>query len=165
MVTRAAFNSGKVDVVAINDLFINLKYMISLFQYDSIHGMFDGTEQDNTNIKWGDAGVECIVESTGTFTTLKKARIHLKGRAKRVIISASCVCVGHGPEEQLPQDYQQCLLHHLLLGPLVKVTHENFGIMELLMAMVCAIIASQRPWMVPLGSQEAAQKIITLLVL
>ncbi|KAH0506437.1 Glyceraldehyde-3-phosphate dehydrogenase [Microtus ochrogaster] len=73
LVTRAAFTSGKVDVVAINDPFIDLTYMVP--------------ERDPANIKWGNAGAEYVVESTGVFTTMEKAGAHLKVGAKRVIIS------------------------------------------------------------------------------
>ncbi|XP_005877654.1 PREDICTED: glyceraldehyde-3-phosphate dehydrogenase-like [Myotis brandtii] len=107
LVTRAAFNSGKVDIVAINDPFIDLNYMVYMFQFDSTHGKFKGTvkaengklvvngksisifqERDPTNIKWSDAGAEYVEESTGVFTTTEKAGVHLKGGAKGVIISA-----------------------------------------------------------------------------
>uniref|UniRef100_A0A8C2MMR7 glyceraldehyde-3-phosphate dehydrogenase (phosphorylating) n=1 Tax=Cricetulus griseus TaxID=10029 RepID=A0A8C2MMR7_CRIGR len=100
-VTGAAFHSGKVDIVAINDPFIDLNYMVYMFQYDSTHGKFKGTvkaengklvingkavtifqERDPANIKWGDAGAKYVVESTG------KAGARLKGGAKRVILSA-----------------------------------------------------------------------------
>ena len=106
LVTRAAFNSGKVDIVTINDPFIDLHYMIYMFQYDSTHGKFHGTvkaengkliingkaitifqERDPASIKWSDAGAEYVMESTGVFTTMKKAGAHLKGGTKRVIIS------------------------------------------------------------------------------
>ena len=75
-------------------------------KYDSTHGKFKGTvkaengklvingksisifqERDPSNIKWGDAGAEYVMESTGVFTTMEKAGAHLKGGAKRVIIS------------------------------------------------------------------------------
>ncbi|KAF6086151.1 hypothetical protein HJG60_008357 [Phyllostomus discolor] len=110
LVTRAAFYSGKVDIVAINDFFIDLNYMVYMFQYDSTHGKFIGTvkakngkfvingksisifqERDPANINWGDAGAEYVVESTGVFTTMEMIGTHLKGRTKRVIISTPSV--------------------------------------------------------------------------
>uniref|UniRef100_G3Q4G2 Glyceraldehyde-3-phosphate dehydrogenase n=1 Tax=Gasterosteus aculeatus aculeatus TaxID=481459 RepID=G3Q4G2_GASAC len=108
LVTRAAASGGKVEVVAINDPFIDLEYMVYMFKYDSTHGVWklgevkaDGGklvignmhitvfhEKDPANIKWGDAGADYVVESTGVFTTIEKASAHLKGGAKRVVISA-----------------------------------------------------------------------------
>uniref|UniRef100_A0AAQ5X366 Glyceraldehyde-3-phosphate dehydrogenase n=1 Tax=Amphiprion ocellaris TaxID=80972 RepID=A0AAQ5X366_AMPOC len=107
LVTRAAFTSKKVQIVAINDPFIDLEYMVYMFKYDSTHGRFKGEvkiegdklvidgqkitvfhERDPANIKWGEAGAQYVVESTGVFTTIEKASSHLKGGAKRVIISA-----------------------------------------------------------------------------
>jgi len=92
LVTSAAFNSGKVDIVAINDPFKDLSYMVYMFQYDSTHRKFNGTvkaenrkpvingkpisifqNRDPTNIKWDDAGSEYVVESTGVFTIMEKA--------------------------------------------------------------------------------------------
>ncbi|KAK7801964.1 hypothetical protein U0070_005951 [Myodes glareolus] len=164
LVTRAAFTSGKVDVVAINDPFIDLNYMVYMFQYDSTHGKFKGTvkaengklvingkaitifqERDPANIKWGDASAEYVVESTGIFTTMEKAGAHLKGGAKRIVINASCTT--------------NCL------APLAKVIHDNFGIVEGLMTTVHAITATQKTVDGPSGKlwrdgRGAAQNII-----
>ncbi|KAK1337157.1 hypothetical protein QTO34_001779 [Cnephaeus nilssonii] len=92
---------GKEDIVAINYSFIDLNYMVYMFQCDSTHGKLKGTvkaengklvingksisifqERDPANIKWGDAGAEYVVESTGVFTTMEKAGAHLKNGAK-----------------------------------------------------------------------------------
>ena len=81
--------------------------MVYMFKYDSMHGRFKGSvehkdgklvingqsidvhgERDPANIKWSESGAEYIVESTGVFTTIDKASAHLKGGAKKVIISA-----------------------------------------------------------------------------
>jgi glyceraldehyde 3-phosphate dehydrogenase len=93
LVTRAAFYSAlvKVEIVAISDPFIDLNYMVYMFQYDSTHDKFNSTvkvengklvinkkpntvfqEQDPANIKWGDARAEYVVEFTGISTTMEK---------------------------------------------------------------------------------------------
>ncbi|KAG0366743.1 hypothetical protein BGX24_003555, partial [Mortierella sp. AD032] len=107
LVLRAALANKNVQVVAINDPFIDLDYMVYMFKYDSTHGRYKGTVEakdghlivDGKNItvynslkpeeiQWGAAGAEYVVESTGVFTTIEKASLHLKGGAKKVVISA-----------------------------------------------------------------------------
>ncbi|KAL4837797.1 hypothetical protein H8958_011875 [Nasalis larvatus] len=102
LVTRAALNSGKVDIVAINDPFIDLNNTIYMFQYNSTHGKFHGTvkaengkliinrnpitifqEEDPSKIKWGDTGSEYIMESTGVFATMKKLGLICREEPKR----------------------------------------------------------------------------------
>uniref|UniRef100_A0A8C8YNW6 Glyceraldehyde-3-phosphate dehydrogenase n=1 Tax=Prolemur simus TaxID=1328070 RepID=A0A8C8YNW6_PROSS len=156
LVTRAAFNSGKVDIVTINDPFIDLNYMVSMFQYDSTHGKFHGTvkaengklvinghpitifqERDPTKIKWGEAGADYGVESTGVFTTLEKAGAHLDGGAKRVMISA--------PSADAPMFVMG--VNHKYQNNLTivsSVIHDNFGIVEGLMTTVHAVTATQK---------------------
>lgn len=106
LVLRASIEKG-ASVVAINDPFIGLDYMVYMFKYDSTHGRFKGTvtaadgflvvngnkiavfsERDPKAIPWAKAGAEYVVESTGVFTTIDKASAHLEGGAKKVIISA-----------------------------------------------------------------------------
>lgn len=84
-----------MDIVAISDLFVDLNYMVWMFQYGSTHGKFKGTvetengkhvingksisifcERDPVNIKWADASAEYVIESTSVFTTMEKARAH-----------------------------------------------------------------------------------------
>ncbi|KAK3828259.1 MAG: glyceraldehyde-3-phosphate dehydrogenase 2 [Benniella sp.] len=100
LVLRAAILSKNVDVVAVNDPFIDLDYMVYMFKYDSTHDghlVVDGHQiavfnQKNPNeIPWGYKGAVYVVESTGVFTTVEKASLHLKGGAKKVVISAPSV--------------------------------------------------------------------------
>nr|XP_055163326.1 glyceraldehyde-3-phosphate dehydrogenase-like [Nyctereutes procyonoides] len=182
LVTRAAFNSGKVDIVAINDPFIDLNYMVYMFQYDSNHGKFHGTimaengklvinrkpisifqEQGPTNNKWGDAGAKYVVESTGVFTTMEKAGAHLKGGAKRVIISVPSADAPMFVMGMNHENNASCTTN--CLPPLAKVIHDHFSIVEDLITTIHAITATQKTMDGPSGKlwrdgRGAAQKII-----
>lgn len=170
LVTRAAVLSGKVEVVAINDPFIELDYMVYMFKYDSTHGPFKGDvkaeggklvingkavtvfqERDPANIKWGDAGADYVVESTGVFTTMEKASTHLKGGAKRVIISAPSadapmfvVGVNHEKYDKSLKIVSNASCTTNCLAPLAKVINDNFTIVEGLMTTVHAYTATQK---------------------
>jgi len=137
LVLRAAVEKG-AQVVAVNDPFIGVDYMVYLFKYDSTHGRFKGTvtaeggflvvngqkitvfsERDPKDIKWASAGAEYIVESTGVFTTIEKASTHLAGGAKKVIISAPSadapmfVCgVNFGCLRSKISSYFECFMHY-----------------------------------------------------
>src|SRR3989338_1938459 len=106
LVFRAALDNPKVEVVGINDLF-DAEYLAYMLRYDSTQGRFKGTvevkggtmivngkpirmtsEKDPAALKWGEIGAEYVVESTGLFTEIEKAKPHLTAGAKKVIISA-----------------------------------------------------------------------------
>src|SRR3546814_172293 len=107
-VLRAAVeNFGKdIEVVAINDL-LEPDYLAYMLQYDSVHGRFKGDvsvdggqlvidgkrirltqERDPANLKWGEAGVDVVIESTGLFLSKDSAQKHLDAGAKKDVLSA-----------------------------------------------------------------------------
>ncbi|KAF7728251.1 hypothetical protein EC973_006532 [Apophysomyces ossiformis] len=170
IVLRASLKNPDVKVVAINDPFIDLEYMVYMFKYDSTHGRYKGTveakngklvvdgveiavyaERDPANIPWKDHEVEYVVESTGVFTTTEKAGAHLKGGAKKVIISAPSAdapmfVVGVNLDKY-SSDLQvisnaSCTTN--CLAPLAKVIDDEFGIVEGLMTTVHATTATQK---------------------
>lgn len=169
LVLRAALDKG-ASVVAVNDPFIGVDYMVYLFKYDSTHGRFKGTvtadngalvvngqriavfsERDPKTIPWGSAGADYVVESTGVFTTIEKASAHLTGGAKKVIISAPSAdapmfVVGVNLEAYDPSfkvvSNASCTTN--CLAPLAKVIHDNFEIVEGLMTTVHATTATQK---------------------
>jgi glyceraldehyde 3-phosphate dehydrogenase len=169
LVLRAAIDKGS-EVVAINDPFIDVTYMVYMFKYDSTHGRFKGDvheeggmlvvnghkihvfqEMKPNNIPWSKAGAEYVVESTGVFTTIEKAQAHFDGGAKKVIISAPSAdapmfVMGVNHEQYDPSmkvvSNASCTTN--CLAPLAKVIHDNFEIVEGLMTTVHAITATQK---------------------
>jgi glyceraldehyde 3-phosphate dehydrogenase len=171
LVFRAALESGKVEVVAINEPFMTVDYMIYNLKYDTVHGSFHGeahqkddstlvvngkeikvfSQKDPGNIPWGSAGAEYIVESSGVFTDADKAGLHLKGGAKKVIISApsnnaptfvmGCNEEAYKPEMNVISN-ASCTTN--CLAPLAKVINDTFGIEEGLMTTIHAITATQK---------------------
>lgn len=170
LVFRASINNPAVEVVGINDPFIDPDYMVYMLKYDTVHGRFDGevAEKDGKlivngkeiavyasmkpeEIPWKECGAEYIVESTGQFTTTEKASAHFAGGAKKVVISAPSsdapMFVMGVNQEKYSSDMKvvsnaSCTTN--CLAPLAKVVHDNFGIVEGLMTTVHATTATQK---------------------
>jgi len=170
LVMRAATEHSEVSVVAVNDPFMDVEYMVYMFKYDSTHGRFKGevshkdgkliingqevavyTKKNPDEIPWGTHGADYVVESTGVFTTIDKAQLHIKGGAKHVIISAPSAdapmfVMGVNNtlyKNNLPVvSNASCTTN--CLAPLAKVIHDKFGIVEGLMTTVHAVTATQK---------------------
>lgn len=170
LVFRASFEKSNVEVVAINDPFMDIDHLVYLLKYDSVHGKFnhevkgekgklfvDGkeiavySEKDPQNIPWGKCQVDVVCESTGVFLTKELSSAHIKGGAKRVIMSAP-------PKDDTPiyvmgindhqYDPKQTIVSNAscttnCLAPLAKVIHDKFGLIEGLMTTVHASTANQ----------------------
>eukprot|EP01083_Nonionella_stella_P146248 459740_1 len=170
LVLRDCVTRPDVNVVAVNDPFLELDYLCYMFKYDSVHGRFQGecstkdgclivndksikvyAIPDPSQIPWKETNVDYVVESTGVFTTMERAGAHLTGGAKRVVISAPSadapmyvMGVNH---EQFKPDQKvisnaSCTTN--CLAPLAKVLHDEFGILEGLMTTVHAATATQK---------------------
>jgi glyceraldehyde 3-phosphate dehydrogenase len=170
LVFRAAQERNDVQIVAVNDPFLDLDYLIYMLKYDTVHGKFEGTaenkggklfvngvevaffaEKDPANIGWGASGADYVVESTGVFTTIDKAKAHIAGGAKKVVISAPSndapmYVVGVNLEkytsDQTIVSNASCTTN--CLAPLAKVINDNFGIVEGLMTTVHAATNTQK---------------------
>ena len=172
-ILRAAYESGRnkdIQIVAINDLG-DVHTNAHLTRYDTAHGKFSGaisvegtmmivngdrikvlSEPDPSRLPWGDLGVDVVYESTGFFLSKEKAGAHLKGGAKKVIISAP----GGG---DVDATIVYGVNHHILkasdkvisnascttncLAPVVKVIHENIGLVSGVMTTVHAYTNDQ----------------------
>jgi glyceraldehyde 3-phosphate dehydrogenase len=172
LVLRAGIDNPFIEFVAINDLFPN-DSLAYLLKYDSAHGRFNGTveadedaltingkrlqswaERDPAALAWGSAGVDYVVESTGFFTDYDGAAAHLKGGARRVLISAPTktpdqvptLVMGvnqdtFDPDKHTVVSNASCTTN--CLAPVAKVVHDNFGLAEGLMTTIHAVTATQ----------------------
>jgi glyceraldehyde 3-phosphate dehydrogenase len=170
LVFRAAMGNPNCEVVAVNDPFMDLEYMVYMLKYDSVHKMYPGTVEmgegclivdgktikifaakDPASIPWGSAGADYVCESTGVFCDKPKAGLHLGGGCKKVIISAPpkddvpmFVCgVNHTEYKSDIQVVSNASCTTNCLAPLAKVVNDKFGIVEGLMTTVHAMTATQ----------------------
>ncbi len=164
MVFRAAVTKPEIEIVGVNDPFIDAEYMVYMLKYDSVHGQFKGevsakdgklvvngkeiqvfTEMDPKNIAWSACGAEYIVDSTGVFTSVEKASAHFVGGAKKVIISAPSsdapmfvMGVNHNTYTKDMKVISNASCTTNCLAPLAKVINDKFGLVEGLMTTVHA---------------------------
>jgi glyceraldehyde 3-phosphate dehydrogenase len=170
LVFRASVCRADIEVVGINDPFIDPGYMEYMLKYDTVHGRFDGkvshtedaiivngqkvkvfAKMNPVEIPWRQIGADYIVESTGVFTTMDKAQAHIQAGAKKVVISA--------PSADAPMfvmgvnnkqyDVSMNIVSNAscttnCLAPLAKVINDQFGIKEGLMTTVHATTATQK---------------------
>jgi glyceraldehyde 3-phosphate dehydrogenase len=191
IVLRNAIEHDDIDVVAVNDPFIEPHYAAYMFKYDSTHGIFKGevkaledgievngkkivfyVKRNPEEIPWSETGAYYIVESTGVFTTTEKAKAHLKGGAKKVVISAPSAdapmyVMGVNEKTYKPDvdviSNASCTTN--CLAPLAKVVNDKFGIIEGLMTTIHSYTATQKTVDGPSakdwrGGRTAAQNII-----
>ena len=172
LVFRAACGRKDIQVVGINDPFIDLDYMVYMLRYDSIHGKFDGevsTDKENnmlivngnkikvfaqmaaSDIDWKSCGAEYIAEATGINTTTEKASAHFVGGAKKVVITAPSsdapmfVCgvnLDKYNKDMKVVSNASCTTN--CLAPIAKVINDNFGLVEGLMTTVHSTTATQK---------------------
>ena len=168
LVFRAAIKQDDVIIVGINDL-LDVNHLAYLLKYDSVHGNFEGSikveqndlvvdgkkikisaERDPLAIGWGSLNTDVVAECTGIFTTLEKAKLHIDGGAKKVVVSAPSadapmfvMGVNHNEvkDDQLIVSNASCTTN--CLAPISKVLNDNFGIKEGLMTTVHATTATQ----------------------
>ena len=169
---RAGFKNKNIEFIAVNDLPTDTKVLAHLLKYDSTFGILDATVEAKENslvidgkelkvlahkspaeIPWGRLGVDIVIESTGVFTEAEKAKGHLAGGAKKVIVSAPAsneditIVMGVNSDKYTPEK------HHIIsnascttncLAPVAKVVHERFGIIHGQMTTVHSYTNDQR---------------------
>jgi glyceraldehyde 3-phosphate dehydrogenase len=170
-VLRAMSQQQVAKIRAINDL-TDTHTLAHLLKWDSVHGKFAGEisydneniivrghkikvlkERDPAKLPWQDLGVDVVLESTGFFTSRDKAELHIKGGAKRVLISApaknpdATICIGindsiYDPAKHTVISNASCTTN--CLAPLAKVLHDNFTIVNGFMSTIHSYTNDQR---------------------
>lgn len=170
MALRRSMELPDIAVVAVNDL-ANIGDLTYLIKYDSVHGPFPGqvshdektitvnglamqftSERDPAKIPWAQAGVDVVIESTGAFRGRSDASGHLRGGARKVLLSAPSddvdVTIVPGVNDAMydPARHQvlsmaSCTTNSL--APVAKVLQEQFGIVQLFITTVHAYTSSQ----------------------
>lgn len=172
LILRVASEDKDVEVVAINDPFIDVAYAKYLLDFDTIHGVFKGeskvegdclvvnnmkikffAEREPKDIKWGEVGADYICEATGKFVHLEDAKQHLQAGAKKVVITAPGkdgvpMFVMGVNENTYTSDMDiisnaSCTTN--CLAPLAKIIDDAFGIEEGLMSTIHSVTATQLP--------------------
>ena len=182
---RSAIERENVQVVAINDL-LDVEYLAYLLKYDSVHGRFKGTvtvnngnlivdgntiritaERNPENLKWNEVDAEYIIESTGFFLSKEKAGLHIKGGAKKVIISAPSkdapmfvMGVNHTKLKNSDTIFSNASCTTNCLAPIAKILNDNFGIVESLMTTVHAATSGQKTVDAPTGNWRRGRSAI-----
>ena len=165
-ILRAHYESGErhaIEIVALNDLG-NAETNAHLTRYDTVHGRFAGkvevdgdamvvngdrikvlAQRNPAELPWGTLGVDVVLECTGLFTTKEKAGAHLKGGAKKVIISAPGgkdvdATIVYGVNEKTLKAGHTVISNASCttncLAPMAKVLHEKIGIVQGLMTTI-----------------------------
>ena len=164
--------ADEFELCGINLRNADIPHMVYMVRYDSIHGRFPGpieegensvivngkaipvfSETDPAQIPWASCGAEYIIESTGAFNTVEKSSGHLKGGAKKVVITAPSkdkvmptYVMGVNHTEYKPEydvvSNASCTTN--CLAPLVKVVNDAFGIEEGLMSTIHSATAKQK---------------------
>ena len=170
LILRDAVQREIIDVVAINDPFLTPEYAAYLFERDSVHGKFNGqvkfdkenlivngkkikffAKMNADEIDWKSAGAEYIAEASGVNTKIEKARLHFKGGAKKVILTAPgkggvpifVYGVNHKTYKSSLDVISNASCTTNCLAPLAKVINDKFGIAEGLMTTVHSVTATQ----------------------
>jgi glyceraldehyde 3-phosphate dehydrogenase len=169
LILRVACERDDVEVVAINDPFIDAEYAAYLFKYDTIHGIFKGeisskddklivngkkiefySEYEPAHINWNKTKPDVVAEASGKFTLKDEAEKHIGAGAKKVVITAAgkgcpMFVMGVNEKEYDPQikivSNSSCTTN--CLAPLAKVIHDKFGIVEGLMSTIHSVTPSQ----------------------